>query len=99
MQLSSIQICVDRQKRIENYYLAKSILRNAGIVSVAFTLIFLGITLIVDFNDLKFDFALLLSILLTLVCFTYLSALNRKIRELQAVNRMNARANRKTTAS
>jgi len=94
MQLSSYQICVDRQKRIENYYLTKSILRNAGIVSVAFSFIFLGITLIVDFNDLKFDFALLLSILLTLVCFTYLSALNQKIRELQALNRMNARANR-----
>ena len=94
MQLSSYQICADQQKKIQNYYFTKSILRNSGIVSVAFSLIFLGITLIVDFNDLKFDFALLLSILLTLVSFVYMTAINRKIKELQTAKRMNGRANR-----
>jgi hypothetical protein len=87
MTKSSYDFHAERQTKIANFNLAKTILINLGFVFAAITLIVFGITQIADSKDNTIVMALPICITLTLTCFLSIVPVNSKLRELRTKKR------------
>jgi hypothetical protein len=87
MKQSSYDYHAERQNKIANFNLAKTILVNLGFVFAAFTLIVFGITQIADSKDNTIVMALPICIILTATCFLSIVPVNNKLRELRTKKR------------
>jgi hypothetical protein len=87
MKKSSYDYYAERQTRIANFNLAKSILINLGVVFAAITLIIFGITQITKTKEETIVMALPVCIILTATCFLAVVAVNNKLRELRTRRR------------
>ena len=87
MKKSSYDYYAERQTKISNFNLAKTILINLGIVFAAITLIIFGITKITNTKDETIVMALPISIVLTATCFLAVVPVNNKLRELRTKRR------------
>jgi hypothetical protein len=87
MKKSSYDYHAERQTKIANFNLAKTILINLGFVFAAITLIVFGITQIADSKDNTIAMALPICITLMLTCFLSIVPVNNKLRELRTKKR------------
>jgi hypothetical protein len=87
MKKSSYDHHAERQTKIANFHLAKTILLNLGFVFAAITLIVFGITQIADSKDNTIVMALPVCIILTATCFLSIVPVNNKLRELRTKKR------------
>jgi choline-glycine betaine transporter len=91
MKKSSYDYHAERQIKISNFNLAKTIMDNLGFVFTAITLIVFGITQIADSQDNTIAMALPVCIILTVVCFLSIVPVNNKLRELRTKKRYRVR--------
>ena len=87
MKKSSYDYYAERQTKISNFNLAKTILINLGVVFAAITLIIFGITKITKTKDETIVMALPISIILMATCFLSVIPVNNKLRELRTRRR------------
>jgi uncharacterized Tic20 family protein len=87
MKKSSYDHYAERQIKIANFQLARTILINLGFVFAAITLIVFGITQIADSKDNTIVMALPVCIILTATCFLAIVPVNNKLRELRTKKR------------
>lgn len=93
MKKSSYDYYAERQNKISNFNLVKSILINLGFVFAAISLIVFGITQIADSKDNTIIMALPVCIILTATCFLSVVPVNNKLRELRTKKRYRIKTN------